>query len=76
MDDTNELLSTSRFGRDRVPDKKPKNSDYHEWKDAYLNHLINMYTIVNGNQKINIKKFNFFCKLVYSTSSIHISPYL
>lgn len=62
------------FGRDRIPNKSPKISDYNEWKYAYINHLSNMYSIIDT--EYDEYKFEAFCKMVYSKSSKYISPYL
>lgn len=62
------------FGRDRIPNKSPKISDYNEWKHAYINHLSNMYSIIDT--EYDDYRFEAFCKMVYSKSSKYITPYL
>lgn len=67
-------IQSNVFGRDRLPNKSPKVSDYNEWKHAYINHLMNMYLIIENNYDED--RFEFFCKMVYSKSSKYISTYL
>lgn len=62
------------FGRDRIPSKSPKISNYNDWKYAYINHLMNLYLILENDYDEN--RFELFCKMVYSKSSKYISTYL
>lgn len=64
------------YGWNRLPCKEYRRSPYNIWKDAYEQHLLNLYLICNDNCFESEERFEKFCKLVYSKSSKYITPFL
>jgi len=64
-----------------VPYPIPTSSNRMDWQEAYHEQLIEMYMqtfeLINNRNNVNTNpynndKFNFFCKIIYDSSSKHI----
>ena len=66
----------------QIPNFIPRQVQYNNyigWKEAYLNHLINMFNItmniIDTDDK-NSNNFENFCKMIYYCSSKYITKYI
>lgn len=67
--------------RNYIPHKT--SSDFYDWESKYFDHLLNMFTIfermLSKNRNIdwnNPITFRKFCRMIYNSSSGHISEHL